>query len=172
LSFLEKKLTNSKLNQFNERKQYNNKKTFYTSSAEETFGVGKNIGKKLKGGEVILLIGELGTGKTIFVKGLAQGLGVKSNAEITSPTFTIIHQHYGRLPLYHIDLFRITCAEELYNLGLEEIMSGANIVAIEWAEKLGALTPKRCIKIFFQHLGGNKRSLFISIPYDSLAILS
>jgi tRNA threonylcarbamoyladenosine biosynthesis protein TsaE len=165
-------LTNSENNKYNERKQHNNKKTFYTSSPEETFDAGKNIGKKLKGGEVILLIGELGTGKTIFVKGLAQGLGVKSDDEITSPTFTIIHQHYGRLPLYHVDLFRITNAEELYNLGLEEIMSGSNIVVIEWAEKLGAITPERCIKVFFQHLGGNKRSLFISIPDDNLALLS
>lgn len=165
-------MSNSENNKFNERKQHNNKKTLYTSSAEETFDVGKNIGKKLKGGEVILLIGELGTGKTIFVKGLAQGLRVKNNDEITSPTFTIIHQHYGRLPLYHVDLYRITCAEEIYNLGLEEIMNGSNIVAIEWAEKLGALTPKRCIEVFFQHSGGNKRSLFLSIPYDSLAILS
>jgi tRNA threonylcarbamoyladenosine biosynthesis protein TsaE len=164
-------LTNNETNQFNKNQQNNNKKIFYTSSAEETLTVGKSIGEKLKGGEIILLIGELGTGKTIFVRGLALGVGVKSIDEITSPTFTIIHQHDGKFTLYHVDLFRITCAEELYNLGLEEIMSGSNIIAIEWAEKLGALTPKRCIKVFFQHLGGNKRSLLISIPSDSLALL-
>jgi len=164
-------LTSNETNKFNKHRRYNNKKIFYTSSAEETLTIGKNIGEKLKGGEVILLIGELGTGKTIFVRGLARGVGVKSIDEITSPTFTIIHQHDGRFTLYHVDLFRITCVEELYNLGLEEIMSGSNIVAIEWAERLGVLTPKRCIKVYFQHLGGDKRSLLISIPNDSLSLL-
>jgi tRNA threonylcarbamoyladenosine biosynthesis protein TsaE len=164
-------LSSNEANKFNKHRRYNNKKIFYTSSPEETLTVGKSIGEKLQGGEVILLIGELGTGKTIFVRGLAQGLGVKGIDEIKSPTFTIIHQHDGRFALYHVDLFRITCAEELYNLGLEEIMSGSNVIAIEWAEKLGALTPKRCIKVFFQHLGGDKRSLLISIPDDSLALL-
>ncbi len=164
-------MTSNETNKFNKHRRYNNKKIFYTSSAEETLTIGKNIGEKLKGGEVILLIGELGTGKTIFVRGLARGVGVKSIDEITSPTFTIIHQHDGRFTLYHVDLFRITCVEELYNLGLEEIMSGSNIVAIEWAERLGVLTPKRCIKVYFQHLGGDKRSLLISIPNDSLSLL-
>lgn len=132
---------------------------YHSNSPEDTFSFASDIGKELKGGEIILLIGDLGSGKTLFAKGLAHGLGIKDTQEVTSPSFTIIHQHIGRLTFYHVDLFRITSLDELYLLGLEEIMNGENVVAIEWAERLGSLTPRKALKVFFQNLGANKRKI-------------
>jgi len=135
------------------------KQVFHSSSSEDTFNLASRIGKQLRGGEVILLIGELGSGKTLFAKGLARGLGVEDSQEVTSPSFTLVHQHLGRFKFYHVDLFRISSLDEIYQLGLEEIMIAKNVVAIEWAEKLGPLTPKNAIKVLFRNLGEGKRSI-------------
>ena len=108
---------------------------FITHSAEETFELANRIGGQLAGGEVFLLTGDLGAGKTVFAKGLAAGLGI-SPADVTSPTFTLVNCHEGRLRLYHIDLYRLETGAH-QELGLEEIFEEENAVTvIEWAERL------------------------------------
>lgn len=108
---------------------------FITHSAEETFELAKSVGGGLKGGEVFLLKGDLGAGKTVFAKGLAASLGIDP-AEVTSPTFTLVNSYEGRMRFFHIDLYRLdTGAHQA--LGLEEILDDENAVAvIEWAERL------------------------------------
>ena len=107
-----------------------------THSAEETFALAERIGEQLKGGEVFLLKGDLGAGKTVFAKGLAAGIGIDP-ADVTSPTFTLVNVHEGRLRFYHIDLYRLDAGAH-QGLGIEEIFDDDNgLTVIEWAERLG-----------------------------------
>ena len=106
-----------------------------TGSEAETAAVGRDLGRTLAAGAVVLLFGDLGAGKTAFVRGLADGLGVDP-ADVSSPTFTLIHEYRsGRLPLFHADLYRLNDAREIDELGLDEIGEDG-VLAIEWAEKL------------------------------------
>ena len=107
-------------------------KTFLLNGAKETFLLGKQIGLSAVGGEIIGLIGPLGTGKTVFVQGLAEGLGITDSA-ITSPTFVIMNLYQGRLPLCHIDLYRFDAPLE--TIGLDEYLNWKGVTAIEWADK-------------------------------------
>lgn len=133
---------------------------FITHSAEETFVFAKGIGDKLKGGEVFLLTGDLGAGKTVFAKGLAAGLGIAS-ADVTSPTFTLVNVHDGRLRFYHIDLYRIDAGAH-QGLGLEEIFEEENAVtAIEWAERL-SFVPERAAVVEMVYLSPSERRIVVS----------
>ena len=105
-------------------------------SPEETLHLGKSIGSSLISGDIILLFGDLGAGKTRLTQGICNGLGLEKDTYIRSPTFTLINEYQGRLPIYHIDLYRIDSHEEIYSLGLEEILFNQGITIIEWAEKL------------------------------------
>ncbi len=128
-----------------------------TKSAQETQKLGEKIGAQLKGGEVLALYGELGSGKTTFVQGLAKGLGIKER--ILSPTFVMIRE-YG--DFYHVDLYRIEDEGEVKRLGLEEIWGDSgNIVAIEWAEKVKNLLPEERVDIYFEFLDKKKRKIVI-----------
>ena len=110
-------------------------RTYTTHLESETTAVGRNLGATLDGESVVLLYGDLGAGKTAFVRGLAEGLSV-SPADVTSPTFTLIQEYRGgRLPLLHVDLYRLDDRREVDDLGLDELGTGA-VLAIEWAEKL------------------------------------
>ena len=110
-----------------------------TSSAGETRALGAALGRAAQAGDVLCLEGPLGVGKTVLVQGLAQGLGVEEPA--TSPSFTLIHEHRGRLPLYQVDLYRLDSAH-VGDLFLEEYLNGDGVTAIEWAERLpSALCP-------------------------------
>jgi tRNA threonylcarbamoyladenosine biosynthesis protein TsaE len=106
-------------------------------SAEETLRIGEKIGRKLHPPRVILLYGELGSGKTVLVRGLAQGLGVKDPTLVRSPSFTLVNQYAGKEgTIYHIDFYRLEGPRDFSSLGLEEILASHSIVIIEWAEKL------------------------------------
>ncbi|MBC8286170.1 MAG: tRNA (adenosine(37)-N6)-threonylcarbamoyltransferase complex ATPase subunit type 1 TsaE [Nitrospinae bacterium] len=105
-------------------------------SPEETLQLGKFLGSSLIPGDIILLFGDLGAGKTHLTQGICIGLGLDPDAYIRSPTFTLINEYPGRLPIYHIDLYRIDSQEEIYSLGLEEILFNQGVTVIEWAEKL------------------------------------
>ena len=146
-------------------------KTYHTTSPRQTFKLGEQLGKSLKGGETILLIGELGSGKTIFAKGIASGLGIKSSTAVTSPSFTFINEYQGRLRLFHIDLYRIDRYEELYDLGLEEIITPANVVMVEWGEKLGPFSPASAIVVRLSSEGERKREIIISFQEENSLIL-
>jgi tRNA threonylcarbamoyladenosine biosynthesis protein TsaE len=109
--------------------------TARTYSEEETFQLAEKIARNFAGDEVVLIIGELGAGKTVFVKGLACGLGVDDERTVCSPSFTLVNIYQGRVLLYHVDLYRLEDPEEIADLGLEDYF-GAGVVAIEWAERL------------------------------------
>ena len=109
-------------------------------SAEETFRAGMEVAAGARPGDIFALVGDLGAGKTHWVKGLAAGLG--SDAAVTSPTFTLVHEYSGgRLPLYHFDCYRLERPEELLGIGLDEYMDGRAVLAIEWADKFPELLP-------------------------------
>jgi len=105
-------------------------------SPEETLQLGKSLGSSLIPGDIILLFGDLGAGKTHLTQGICYGVGLDEGSYIRSPTFTLINEYPGKLPIYHIDLYRIDSLEEIYSLGLEEILFNQGVTIIEWAEKL------------------------------------
>ena len=116
-----------------------------TTTPEETIRVGQEIGKMLTPNTVVALRGDLGAGKTTLVKGIARGLNIEE--EITSPTFVIISEYPGRLPLYHMDLYRISGSDEFLDLGAEELFTGGGVTVIEWSERIRSLLPGDCIYI-------------------------
>lgn len=119
---------------------------FETNSAEETFQMGYELGKKIGRGEIICLEGELGVGKTVFAKGIAKGLGIQQNLD--SPTFTIMKIYEGgRVPLYHFDVYRINDIQEMDDIGYEEYFFGDGACLIEWAGKIDRLLPDSAIRI-------------------------
>lgn len=118
--------------------------------------MGAKIAPLLKPGDVIGLFGNLGSGKTTFVKGLAQGLKVKP-AKVSSPTFVLLNIYQGRLPVYHFDLYRLDGEQSIGGLGYEEFLYGNGVAVVEWAEKLKHLMPKEYLKIEILHKGEDKR---------------
>ncbi|WP_018249293.1 tRNA (adenosine(37)-N6)-threonylcarbamoyltransferase complex ATPase subunit type 1 TsaE [Orenia marismortui] len=116
-----------------------------TSSPEETFKVGRELGEKLNPGDIVCLQGDLGAGKTNLAKGICAGLGVKG--EITSPTYTIVNEYRGRMKVNHMDLYRIRKEDELYDLGFEEYLYGDGVTIIEWPDKSRTLMPDNYLDI-------------------------
>jgi len=133
-----------------------------TRSASETIRVGKTVGSRLLLGDVVALVGELGAGKTQFIKGLAAGAGIENSAYISSPSFTLIHEYPGKIPFYHIDLFRLGREQEAEELGLEDYFQGRGITAIEWADKIPSLLPEELLFISITYLDKNIRSVEIA----------
>lgn len=119
-------------------------------SVKITESFGHMIGCHLTGGEVMALKGDLGAGKTVFIRGLASGLDIDPK-NVTSPTFTLIHEYHGRLPLIHADLYRLEHHQELANIGFDEYLNSASIVAIEWAERMGEDLPRDRLEIYLEH---------------------
>lgn len=128
-------------------------------SAGETRKLGKKLGEVLTGGEIIGLTGDLGAGKTCFVRGAAEGLGVGKEAWIRSPTFTLVNEYDGRLPVYHIDLYRIGSAQELEELNLREYLYADGASFIEWFEKMPAAEVDEWLGVHFEHAGENERKI-------------
>ena len=133
--------------------------TLITHSELETAAAGRALSPRLSAGSVVLLFGDLGAGKTAFVRGLAEGLGVKPD-EVSSPTFTLVQEYRGgRLPLFHVDLYRLTDPREIEELGLDEIAAGG-VLTIEWAEKLPSIPPD-AIRVTLTHAGDTERRVTI-----------
>lgn len=119
---------------------------FYrTNSFEDTIRLGKNIGRVLRAGDVICLSGDLGTGKTALTNGIAKALEIDSY--ITSPTFTLVNEYQGKLPLYHFDVYRISDPDEMFDIGFEEYLNGSGVTIIEWGEMITDILPKDKIVI-------------------------
>ncbi|HEY2664175.1 MAG TPA: tRNA (adenosine(37)-N6)-threonylcarbamoyltransferase complex ATPase subunit type 1 TsaE [Candidatus Binataceae bacterium] len=140
-----------------------------TSSARETKAWGRRLASMLSGGELIALIGDLGAGKTVFIKGMAHGLQLDEQ-DVVSPTFTIIQEHRGRLPLYHVDLYRLE-RTSLDELGLREYLFSAGVAAVEWFERLGEAETIPCLAIRITYQGANERRIEFDAevePYGSL----
>ncbi len=137
-----------------------------TGSLEETKLLGQKIGASISAGTVICLTGDLGSGKTSFVQGLATGLGVPDDYYITSPTYVLINEYPGRYPLFHVDLYRIEDPADFEDIGLYEILHGGGVVAVEWADKLSKDFQyeylAEYLSIHFEILNDESRKLTIS----------
>ena len=133
-----------------------------TDSVEQTFSIGRCLGQVLERGDVICLIGGLGAGKTAFTGGIAGALGIKGY--ITSPTFTIVNEYKGSMPLYHFDVYRISDPEEMFEIGFDEYIDGNGIVVIEWADLIKEILPAEHILVNIEkdvEKGGDKRVISI-----------
>ncbi len=128
-------------------------------SNAQTQSWGRKLGRLLGGGEIIGLTGELGSGKTCFVRGLAQGVDVDKGAWVRSPTFTLINEYDGRVPLFHVDLYRISSMREMEELSLRELLYSEGVSVIEWFERLPEDEVEEYLQINFDHEDGNKRQL-------------
>ncbi len=136
-----------------------------TNSATETQAVGRTLGECLTGGEVLALCGQLGAGKTQFVKGVALGLGVDADEPVVSPTFVLMREYEGRLRLCHLDAYRLSGAAELIDLGWEELLSDPHaVIAIEWAERAAEAIPSTAIRCTLEHREFDQRSIRIDWP--------
>lgn len=129
-----------------------------TGSAAETEAIAEAMGAAFGGGEVVLLTGELGAGKTAFVRGLARGLGVDPD-EVASPTFVLLTAYLGRLRLYHADLYRLAGDGDDRELGLEELPGPRGVLAIEWAERLSMRPWARVVEVHLEHAGEDSRRM-------------
>jgi len=134
-------------------------KEVVTESAVSTFDLGRNLGDLLLPGDFIALIGELGAGKTQFVKGLALGLGIPSEEPVNSPSYTILNIYQGRIPLYHFDLYRLSDENEIAELGFDEYFTGTGASIVEWADRLGIHYPCDNLKVVFSVEGADRRRL-------------
>ena len=133
-----------------------------TRSEPETLALGMELARRLRPGDIVLLRGDLGMGKTVLARGLAAGLGVPPE-EVHSPTFTLVNPYRGgRCPVYHIDLYRIDRPADLDELGLEEILGGDGVAIVEWAERLGPYRPERSLEIRITDGGGSVRHVEIA----------
>lgn len=135
---------------------------FITESSEETQKIGEDFAKNIKNGDFVAFYGNLGSGKTTFIQGLARGLKIKRR--IISPTFIIVRNYVLRKGnFYHLDLYRTHNVDDLLGLGVEEIINDdENVVVVEWAEKMGNLLPQKRIEVSLQNLDDNKRKIKIS----------
>jgi len=132
--------------------------TFISNSPAETEAIGRQVAENIGVGSVLALKGDLGSGKTLFVKGVVNGLG--SSADVTSPTFTILHEYRaGRLPIYHFDLFRIENPQALARLGLDDYFFGDGISVIEWADRFPDFVPEQARWIFFEIKSETQRAI-------------
>jgi len=138
-------------------------KLINTGSEEETFGVGEKLAPFLCAGDILCLNGDLGAGKTRFIQGTAKGLGV--NEAVTSPTFTLINEYQGRLPVYHMDAYRLSNPLEMEDLGCEEYFYGQGVTMVEWADKVQEILPEERLDIYINRLfaGENLREI-IMVP--------
>jgi len=131
-----------------------------TKSESETIFEGEKLGLTLSPGAVVAMDGGLGAGKTAFTRGLALGLGIEAN--ISSPTFTIVNEYAGKIPLFHFDMYRIDSEDELYDIGWDDYLVRGGVCAVEWSGKIPGAFPKETIFIKMDNTGGDTRRLEIS----------
>ena len=136
---------------------------FLSSSPATTFNFGKRLGKRLAAGSIIALIGELGCGKTLFTRGICAGLDVPIK-QVSSPTFIIVNEYLGKLPVFHLDLYRLGGIAEGFEIGILDYLARAEagVLIVEWAEKILSILPKGYLEVQFQVLSARKRQLDLS----------
>lgn len=137
-------------------------KQIITHSAEETIRWGREFAKRLKAPVLVLLTGDLGSGKTTLTKGLVSGLGAGDENEVTSPTFTLVHVYGKQAKVYHADLYRIESFQDFETLGLEDLFAGPAVAILEWAEKFPLPSPWPMVRVRLEHLGGDSRRISVS----------
>lgn len=129
-----------------------------TVSPAETEALGERIAAKLRGGEVLALFGGMGMGKTAFTRGLARGLGIGDG--VSSPTFALVHEYHGRLPVYHFDMFRVTGWDDLYSTGFFDYLESGGVLVIEWSENIEAALPEDAVRIEIRQGTGENERIF------------
>jgi len=135
-------------------------KGFLTHSAEETTDLGRRLAGELRPPKLVVLRGELGAGKTTLIKGIAQGFQAASQENVTSPTFTLVHEYRGPgVIVYHVDLYRVDTQRELDTLGIDDLFDENSVVLIEWGEKFGRFLRERDVEITIERLGENDRNI-------------
>lgn len=132
-----------------------------SKTRDETIAIGSKLAKTLTKGDVVALMGELGSGKTVLTKGIAAGLGVKDVRYVNSPTFVIIKEYRGKLPLYHFDLYRLDHAGLLDSLNCDEYFYGNGVCVIEWAERILHLLPKKRVEVRLSVVSDTERRIAI-----------
>jgi tRNA threonylcarbamoyladenosine biosynthesis protein TsaE len=132
-----------------------------TGSAEETTRWGREFAKRLRPPVLVLLTGELGSGKTTVTKGIVAGLGAASEDEVTSPTFTLVHVYGDAKKVYHGDLYRIESFHDFETLGLEDVFSTPAVVILEWSERFPLQSPWPQVRLRLEHAGGDQRRIFV-----------
>jgi tRNA threonylcarbamoyladenosine biosynthesis protein TsaE len=138
-----------------------------THSPEETIAFGQTLGPLLSPPKLVLLRGDLGAGKTTLVKGIAQGFQAASEDDVTSPTFTLVHEYRGpHANLYHIDLYRIDTPRQLETLGLDDLAAPDSVLLIEWGEKFSRFVRERDVEIALDRVGENTRQIRITANFD------
>ncbi len=130
-----------------------------TSSPEETLALGRRLAAELETPALVLLYGELGTGKTTLVKGIVSGLGVANEAEVTSPSFVFVHAYHNHRRVYHVDLYRIEQATELETLGLDDLLAEQAVVLVEWAERLRLPALRPALRVHLRALDEEQRCI-------------
>lgn len=140
-----------------------------STSADDTRALAEQLGRCLQAGDVVCLYGELGSGKTVFVKGLAKGLGVPRESVVRSPSFVLLYRYEGRVPIYHADLYRLDGAAALDDIGLREFLGGDGVAVIEWAEKLEAALPAARLDVTLYHVDAETRRITLQ-PHGERAI--
>jgi tRNA threonylcarbamoyladenosine biosynthesis protein TsaE len=142
-------------------------KPFVTHSAEETEALAAKLGELLEGGSCVLLSGELGAGKTTFIRGLARGLGVDDPGAVNSPSYTLVNRYPGKTALTHVDAYFMRAAEDLELCGLEDALAAGDVAAVEWADRLFGLVvdparaPRGAVRVVLEHSGEEKRKITI-----------
>jgi tRNA threonylcarbamoyladenosine biosynthesis protein TsaE len=134
-----------------------------SSSPADTLAIARALGEVLAPGDVVALTGDLGAGKTLFCKGVGEALGIPAD-KIVSPSFTIVTEHWGRLPLAHVDVYRLDTLREAEEIGLDETFSGDGVCVVEWAEKVKELLPTDCIRVTFTISGDDRRGITVAAP--------
>lgn len=142
-----------------------------SKSAEETFEMGRIIGEHLGAGDVLALIGELGSGKTCLTQGIARGLQVPGEYEITSPTFTLINEYPGRVTLHHMDMYRLAGSKDLEDMGYEDYFYGDGVAVIEWAEKISDILPAGNLRITLRYLDEFSREMCIAGAEEKAGVI-
>jgi len=137
-------------------------RTLLSRRTEDTIEIGAVIGRTLQKGQVIALIGDLGSGKTCITQGIARGLDVPDSYYVTSPTFTLINEYPGRITLYHLDVYRLSGSQDLDDMGYEEYFYGDGVIVIEWAEKILDVLPMGSMIIYMKYIDEYRREIIIS----------
>ena len=133
---------------------------FNTTSPDDTRALGRDIGKALRGGEIILLHGDLGAGKTLLTKGIAEGLDIDQSVAVVSPSFTLVNMYKARLDIVHVDLYRLS-SEGIYDLGLEDYMDQEHVMVVEWAEKAPDFFSGHILDVTIEYSGETTRRITI-----------
>jgi tRNA threonylcarbamoyladenosine biosynthesis protein TsaE len=136
---------------------------YTTNSPEETIALGRDLARQLAPPKLVLLRGELGAGKTTLVKGIAEGFGAAQQEDVTSPTFTLVHEYRGpKVTVFHIDLYRVDTPRQLETLGIDDLFDRNAVLLIEWGEKFARFTRERDVEITITALGETERHILVS----------